>query len=46
MNGRSDKDFKERTDMDVAYVHNRTLWLDIKFLIKTVLKVLKKESAM
>lgn len=46
VNGRSDKDFKERTEMDVAYVHDRTLWLDIKFLIKTFLKIFEKEGAM
>lgn len=46
VNGRNDKDFKERTNMDVAYVHDRTLFLDIKFLIKTVLKAFKKEGAM
>ena len=45
VNGRSDKDFKERTEMDVAYVHDRTLWLDIKLLMKTVLKIFKKEGA-
>lgn len=45
VNGRSEKDFKERTEMDVAYVHDRTLWLDIKFMIKTVLKIFKKEGA-
>lgn len=46
VNGRSDKDFKERTDMDVGYVHDRNLWLDIKFLIKTFLKIFVKEGAM
>ena len=46
VNGRSQKDFKERTDMDVAYVHDRSLWFDIKILIKTVLKTFKKEGAM
>ena len=45
VNGRSEKNFKERTEMDVAYVHDRTLWLDIKFMIKTVLKIFKKEGA-
>lgn len=45
VNGRSEKDFKERTEMDVAYVRDRTLWLDIKLLIKTILKTFKKEGA-
>ncbi len=46
VNGRNEKDFKERTDMDVAYIHDRSLWFDIKIIIKTVLKTLKKEGAM
>lgn len=46
VNGRSDKDFNERTEMDVAYVKDRTLWLDTKFLIKTALKIFVKEGAM
>lgn len=46
VNGRSDKDFKERTEMDVAYVKDKNLWLDIKFVIKTALKIFVKEGAM
>ncbi len=46
VNGRSDKDFEERTDMDVAYVNDRCLWFDIKLIIKTVLKIFGKEGAM
>lgn len=46
VNGRSDVDFKERLEMDVKYIENRTLWLDFKILVKTVLKVFtKKEGA-
>lgn len=45
INGRSEKDFKERTDMDVAYVHDRCLWFDIKLIIKTALKIFEKEGA-
>lgn len=45
VNGRNDKKFKERTDMDVTYVCERNLWFDIKILIKTVSKTLKEEGA-
>ena len=46
VNGRSEVDFKERTNMDVEYIKNRSLWLDIKILLKTVLKVFRKGGAM
>lgn len=46
VNGRSQTDFNERTSMDVAYVRDQTLWSDIKFIIKTVLNILKKEGAL
>lgn len=45
VNGRSEKDFEERTSMDVAYIHDQNLWFDIKIIIKTVLKIFKKEGA-
>lgn len=45
VNGRSEKNFEERTSMDVAYVHDKNLWFDIKIIIKTVLKIFKKEGA-
>lgn len=45
VNGRSDKDFAERTQMDVEYIRDRNLWFDIKIIIKTVLKIVGKEGA-
>ena len=45
VNGRSSTDFKTRLQMDVDYINSRTLWGDIKFLIKTVLMVFIKEGA-
>ena len=44
VNGRSDVDFKERTNMDVEYIKKRSLWIDLKILIKTVLRVFTKEG--
>lgn len=38
--GRQSLSFKQRTDLDVKYVENLSLWLDIKIIIKTILVVL------
>ena len=35
----------ERQKMEMYYVDNNSLWLDIKILFKTVISVLKKEGA-
>ena len=45
VNGRSEIDFKQRTDMDVAYINDKNTWFDIKLVIKTVLKIFKKDGA-
>lgn len=45
VNGRSSTDFNTRMKMDVDYIHDRTLWGDTKFLIKTFLKIFVKEGA-
>lgn len=42
VNGRSDVDFNERVNMDLAYIQDRSLWFDFKILIKTILKVFGK----
>jgi len=41
VNGRNALDWDEKFELDVWYVDNRTLWLDIKILFMTVAKVLK-----
>ena len=46
VNGRSSTDFETRMKMDMDYIHDRTLWGDTKFLIKTFLKIFVKEGAM
>ena len=43
--GRNDVTFKDRLEMDMEYYNNRSLKLDFKLLIKTVLKVFNKEGA-
>ena len=45
-NGRSHKDYKTRTEMELYYVCKRSLWLEIKLLFKTVISVFKQEGAM
>lgn len=45
VNGRSSTDFNTRMKMDINYIHDRTLWGDTKFLIKTFLKIFEKEGA-
>ena len=45
VNGRSDVDFEERLNMDLDYIKDRSLWVDFKLLIKTVLKVFTKNGA-
>ncbi len=44
INGRNTASWEDRFDMDVWYVENQTLWLDIKILFLTVYKVIRKED--
>lgn len=44
VNGRNALSWPERLRMDVWYVDNWSFWLDIKILIMTVIKVLKREG--
>lgn len=37
--GRQSLSFTQRTDLDIKYVENLSLWLDIKIIIKTILVV-------
>jgi exopolysaccharide biosynthesis polyprenyl glycosylphosphotransferase len=43
--GRSDKPMHLNTDEDLFYVHNYSLWLDIKILLKTPLAVIQGKGA-
>ena len=45
VNGRSDTTYSERIQMELYYVDNCSLWLDIKIFFKTFITVLKKEGA-
>lgn len=44
-NGRSNTTYAERIDMELYYVDNQSLWLDIKIFFKTFISVIKKEGA-
>ncbi|MTT52813.1 sugar transferase [Alcanivorax sp. VBW004] len=44
INGRNALSWNEKFELDVWYVDNRTLWLDIKILFLTVWKVVKRDD--
>lgn len=43
--GRSDTTYEERVAMDTWYVRNWSIWLDIKYLIKTFTTVISRKGA-
>lgn len=45
VNGRQRVSYVERVRMDVYYIQNWNLWMDIRILLQTPLKVLRKEGA-
>jgi undecaprenyl-phosphate galactose phosphotransferase len=45
-NGRSDTTYEQRLDLEYYYTENCSLWLDIKIIFATMVKVIKKEGAM
>lgn len=44
VSGRNELPWDERLALDVWYVDNHTMWLDLKILARTVMKVLKREG--
>ena len=44
VNGRNLLNWDKKFELDVWYVDNWSIWLDLKILLKTVLKVLKREG--
>lgn len=44
INGRNNLTWKEKFKEDVYYVENANIWLDIKIIFKTIVKVLKREG--
>ena len=43
--GRSDTSYKERIEMDMYYIDNKSILFDIKIMFKTIISVIKKEGA-
>lgn len=44
VNGRNAIRWEEKFELDVWYVDHRSLWLDLKIIWKTLLKVLRREG--
>lgn len=44
VNGRNAISWEEKFELDLWYVENQSLWLDVKILALTVFKVLKREG--
>ena len=44
VNGRNAISWEQRIKLDVWYVENWSLWLDVKILLKTVTVVIRKEG--
>ena len=44
INGRNNISWEKKLEMDVWYIENRSFWLDIKILLITIYKVLKKDG--
>lgn len=45
VSGRSNKDYNCRIALDIWYIRNWSLWIDIVIFIKTILTVIKREGA-
>jgi sugar transferase EpsL len=44
INGRNKISWEHKFNLDVWYVKNRSFWLDLKILVRTVIKAVKKED--
>ena len=42
--GRNQLSWKEKFELDIWYVDNRSFWLDLKIIFLTIIKVLKREG--
>lgn len=44
INGRNAIDWKQKLELDVWYIENRSLWLDLKVLVLTLIKVIRRDG--
>ncbi len=44
VNGRNNLNWDERLQMDIEYIDNWSIWLDIKIILKTILVVIKRDG--
>jgi len=44
VNGRNAISWEEKFSLDVWYVDNRSMWLDIKILYLTIVRVVRKDN--
>lgn len=45
VSGRSKLPYEKRVELDMYYIENRSLWLDLKILLKTIPAVIKGDGA-
>lgn len=45
VSGRADVDFDDRLRLDIAYIRNRSLWLDVQILFRTIGAVISRKGA-
>jgi undecaprenyl-phosphate galactose phosphotransferase len=45
VSGRADVDFDARLRLDIAYIRNRGLWLDLQILFRTIGAVVSRKGA-
>ena len=44
VNGRNAVSWQQRFELDVWYVDNRSLWLDVRIVLMTLVKVFRREG--
>jgi len=44
VNGRNALSWEEKLELDVWYVENKKLWLDVRILVRTIWKVIRREG--
>ncbi|MCA9933613.1 MAG: sugar transferase [Ardenticatenaceae bacterium] len=45
VNGRSNTTYNERVHLDMTYIHNWSIWLDVQIVLRTIPAVLKGDGA-